>query len=182
MQAYCDSDTIFFQISSSTGFASDKLGKKGKGAYKGSPPYKLAQIPYSEELKLKHSAEHKVYNAFIKKIAHIKEDMDLEKLENFIPSYKEAKDADDFSLFCGSTYYLGSAMILLLSTLPNIFQFYNTNLIFMPIWMFFCIFATYYCMRLIQKQFFLATAKDSEIKLALIAIKEAFKHARNNKL
>jgi hypothetical protein len=182
MQAYCNENCIYFSISSSTGFASHEGSRITRGGYTGSPPYKPAKIPYSNKLKSKHSAEHKVYNAFLKNIKSLKPDLDLASLEKYIPSMGEVRTANDFSIYCGSTYYLGSGLVLVLSALPNIFSFYNTSLMFMPAYLVACLVISYYTMKLTQKLFFLAPASKNDLKLALIALKEAFRHARNHKL
>ncbi|MEY3370454.1 MAG: hypothetical protein RLZZ361_1124 [Cyanobacteriota bacterium] len=182
MQAYCDENCIYFSISTSTGFAGHDGSRITRGAYIGSPPFKTAKFPYSNKLKSKHSAEHKVYNAFLKNLKKLSENLDLVKLEKYLPSIKQIRTADDFSIYCGSTYYLGSGLVLVLSALPNIFSFYNTSLMFMPAYLVACLVITYYTMKLTQKLFFLAPASKTDLKLALIALKEAFRHARNHKL
>lgn len=182
MQAYCDENCIYFSISSSTGFAGYDGTRITRGGYTGSPPFKPANIPYSNKLKSKHSAEHKVYNAFLQNLKSLSANLDLAELEKYLPNIKQAKLADDFSLYCGSTYYLGSGLVLVLSALPNIFGIYNTSLAFMPAYLVACLVISYCTIKLTQKLFFLAPASKSDLRLALTALKEAFRHARNHKL
>lgn len=182
MQAYCDDKTIYFQIQSSIGFAGMESGGIISGNYQGGLPFKYQKLPYSTQLKTNHSAEHKVYNAFINNLKNKKNNLGLSELIKHLPTLEQIKKTDDFSFFCGSTYYLGSGLLLLIAALPNIFHFHNQNLLFMPAWMVGSLMITYLVMKITQKQFFLAQAGEAEINLALTAIKEAFKHARNNQL
>lgn len=190
MNGYCEIGKIYYAIADKTGFAKYPDGFSEAclkiinnydslietGSYQGEPPFKRIKGKLSKVHREYHSAEHKVYNCFKSKIKDLKADASLKELREKLPSLEEVKGYPDFSIFCGTTIFLFSGSVLLLSALPNIFKFHNHDLFFMLIWLTASVLMAKALTEFIQKKFFLAEAKDHQIVLAIKALKEVLNY------
>jgi len=190
MNGYCEIGKIYYAIADKTAFAKYPDGFSEAclslvnnyeslietGSYQGEPPFKRIQAKLSKVHREYHSAEHKVYNCFNSKIKNLSKDAEIKELRRKIPSLEEVKAHSDFSPFCGTTIFLFSGIILLISALPNIFNFHNHNLFFMLIWLTASVLIARTITELIQRKFFLADAKDHQIVLAIKALKEVLNY------
>ncbi len=172
MDAYSEVDAIYFSIANKTAYAKYVAGKLLKGSYIGCPPYHCLLGPASFRLRQFHTAEHQVYNAFMAKAKTLPAEASLSELAIRMPSLDEARRGSPFSIFCGTTFCFSSGLLLILSSLPNLFHFHNTNLYFMSFWLLFVLLSTLLMTRFIQKRFFLAKAEDEHLILAIEALKE----------
>lgn len=190
MNGYCEIGKIYYAIADKTGFAKYPDGFSEAclsiinnydslietGTYQGEPPFKRIEGKLSKVHREYHSAEHKVYNCFKSKIKDLDKDAGLDELKAKIPSLEEVKEHTDFSLFCGTTIFLFSGSVLLLSALPNILKFHNHDLFFMLIWLTGSVLMAKALTEFVQRNFFLAKAKDHQIVLAIKALKEVLNY------
>lgn len=182
MEGYSETGAIYFSRGQSTSFARlpkvidgnrDLESQFITGSYDGAPPYKKIDGKLPVILREYHSAEHQVFNAFQKKISKKDTNASIKELAEEIPDLEEIKDSNDYSNLCGTTIFLSSGLILILTSLPNFFKFYNTNLFFMSFWIATSFLITYLVSKYVQKKFFLSEAKDYQLLLARTALKEA---------
>ena len=189
MNGYCEPGRIYYQAARKTAYAkySREFSEKflasinnyalliETGSYIGEPPYRRIDR-LSKTHKEYHCAEHQVYNCFKAKIKNLPKDSSLETLALYLPSLNEARKTSPYNIYCGTTIGIFSAIVLILATIPNILKFHNEDLLFILIWLTaVMIFASWVC-KSIQKNFFLATAKDHQIVLAIKALKEVLKN------
>lgn len=190
MDGYSEPGAIYFSIGKKTAYAkidldeifyaNEDLAPIKTGSYLGTPPYRTINGELSRLAKEFHAAEHKVYNCFQEKIKNLKANSSLKIIRKFIPKLDEIEKAKPFSMFCGTTIFLSSGLLLLVSALPNIFLFLNKNLVFMIAWLSFSIFITLVITTKIQQKYFLLKPKTYQIKVALEALKEALKDEHIN--
>ena len=181
MNGYSEVGSIYFMVGERTSFARQLDGEIVTGSYIGPPPFKPLKGKASYLLRQYHAAEHKVYNAFMKNIERLKRESSLSELSKHLPSLEEVKKTSSFSVFCGTTVFLTSALILILSAMPNIFRFHNQDIIFMSLWMLGTLVLSIATGMWIQKKYFLAEPNRQQLELALTALKEVFKNARTTK-
>lgn len=197
MLGYSEANAIYFTAGEKTGFARIKQGFNDielseieeaqfksvveSGTFNGLPKYKYFQFKNGLCTKTKqcHSAEHKTYNAFQKKIKKLKKDTKLEEFINYIPSIDEIKSAQSFSLFCGTSFIISSSIAIISMSLPNLFRYKNTDYIFMPLWLIFSIGVLFLCSRLIQSRYLLEP-NSIQLFIAQTALKEVI-HGNNSK-
>ena len=168
MDAFVHEDTIYFSTKEKISFArySSLIQEKiESGSAKELPSGKQK---FNLSLKRYHAAEHKVYNSFRHKIRFLKNNVSKKELYEFLPSLEEAKKANSFSLFCGTTqaYFIlsGTALFIKLNLfLNNVLSLFISLALSMIL-----IYG-------IQKIFFLAEPDDRELKIALAALSELLK-------
>lgn len=173
MEAYSEIGTIYFCIGEKTAYARETANSISCGSYIGEPPY--AKTKFSRLLKQYHAAEHKTYNCFRKKISALDKNASLAELRQAIPSLEEVKETKAYSLYCGSTVLLFSGSLLVLSCLPHLFSYHNDEFLFMSLWLSSSLLAALAISYWVQNKYFLAPPKNSQIKLALEALKEVLK-------
>lgn len=180
MDGYSEIGAIYFSVDDRTSFAKFQDGKIITDTYVGAPPYKSIEgsVPYS--LRQYHAAEHQVYNSFMEKIDRIANDASLEELAKFIPSMEEVEKTNPFSFFCGTTIFLMCGLTLLLSALPNLFRFHNTEFLFMLTWMTSSLVISSLICMWVQKKYFLAKPEKQQLRLGLEALKEVFRHGSSS--
>jgi hypothetical protein len=189
MLGYSEANAIYFTAGEKTGYARIKLGfndieqqELGKnqfesivesGSFKGLPDFKYINLKKGlcQKTKQCHSAEHKAYNAFQKKIKKLKRKTCLEEFKNFIPSLDEIESEKSFSLLCGTSFVISSSISIILMCLPNLFHYKNTDPIFMALWLFFSLAALFLLSFLIQTRY-LAKPSLLQIFIAQKALKE----------
>lgn len=187
MDAYSEIDCIYFSIGNKTSYAKyiRPLQQEGimpeieTGTYSGSPPYQSIKRPLPKLLKQYHCAEHKVYNSFMAKIKGLPDAISLDKLALRVPELSEARAASPFSIFCGTTVFISSGILLIASAIPYFLKM-NQNPYFMFAWLAFVIVLTTLASYQIQKQFYLAKAEDQHLLLAIEALKEVLTNERNS--
>jgi hypothetical protein len=197
MLGYSEANAIYFTVGEKTGFARIKPNFNDlelrelvenqyqsvidSGSFIGLPKYNYFNFnkEICEKTKQCHCAEHKTYNAFQKKINQLKKDTKLKEFINYIPSIDEIKSAESFSIFCGTSFVISSSIAIILMCLPNLFQYKNTDYIFMPLWLIFSIAVLFICSRLIQSRY-LAEPNLIQLFIAQTALKEVI-HGNNNK-
>lgn len=168
MDAFVHEDTVYFSTKEKIAFArysSLIQGKIESGSAKELPQGKQK---FNLSLKRYHAAEHKVYNSFKAKIHFLKDTVSREELYEYLPSLAEAKRANSFSIFCGSTqaYFILSTAALFTSlnlVLNNLISFIISLALALGL------------IYLIQKYFFLAEPSEKELKIALAALNELLK-------
>lgn len=176
MDGYSEIGAIYFSVGESTSFAKFENGKIIADTYMGAPPYKSIKGKVPFLLRQFHAAEHQVYNCFMNKAKKLKYEADFNQLALCIPSLDEVEHTSPVSLFCGTTVFLMFGIVLILSAIPNMLRFHNTDFWFMLIWLVGTIvFAITICMW-IQRKFFLAKPTRHQLRLALEALKEVFRH------
>lgn len=187
MDAYSEEGCVYFSVGTKTSYAryhpwrgEEKIMQKIQtGTYRGSPPYKSLTRPMPILLKQYHAAEHKVYNGFMNKVKTLPEQSSLCELSEAVPSLAEAQSASSFSLFCGTTVFISSGILLLGAAVPYFFKL-NGNAYFMFAWLAFIVLVTMLASYYIQKKFYLAQAEDKHLLLAIEALKEVLKDERNS--
>lgn len=181
MEGYSEPGAVYFSIGKQTAFAKINLNNSQiiTGSYFGAPPYKKIQGKLSNLAKEFHAAEHQVYNCFRKKIQKLKSNASLRLLKRFIPRIEEVADTKPFALNCGTTVFLSSGMLLILASLPNLFSFYNTNFLFMTLWILGSIAVTAIVSAKVQTKYFLTKPKPYQLEIALEALKEALNNGHN---
>lgn len=187
MDAYSEVDCVYFSIGDKTAYAKyvpkliSDLGEPElkTGTYEGKPPYKSVKRPLPKLLKQYHAAEHKVYNSFMSKIKKLPENSSLDKLSQQVPSLEESQVASSFSIFCGTTVFISSAILLIAAAIPYFLKL-NHNPYFMLAWLAFIITMTVLASYQIQNRFYLAKANDKQLLLAIEALKEVLKNERNS--
>jgi hypothetical protein len=189
MNGYCEPGSIYYQIAQKTAYAKYPRAFSETflesinnykvlietGSYIGDPPYQRINR-LSKTHREYHCAEHQVYNCFKSKIKTLARNSSLETLAQYLPSLNEARKTSPYNIYCGTTIGIFSALALILAGLPNIFKFHNEDLLFMLIWLTAIVIFTSCVCKSIQKNFFLATAKDHQIVLAIKALKEVLKN------
>lgn len=191
MDGYSEIDAVYFSVANKTSYAKyvpkliSELSSQVNmakvietGTYEGFPPYKPIDGKVPTLLKQYHSAEHQVYNSFMKNIKNLDADTQLAEFQKYIPKLEEAKIANSFSIFCGTTVFISSAILLIASAVPYYFKL-SGNIVFMLPWLAFIIAATFIISIFIQKKFYLAQASDEQLILAIEALKEVLKNERN---
>jgi hypothetical protein len=175
MNGYSENRAIYFQIGTQTAFAIYPTNEEKilSGKYQGEPPYRRFIGTISEEHKKYHEAEHQIYNCFINKIKDLHPEAKLSEFAEYLPSIEEAQRTDSFSVFCGTSFYLSSAVLLIGSGLINFSNAnWQTRFIFLFLLMALFILLSY----IIQKIFYLKKADSKHLKLAREALKEALKN------
>jgi hypothetical protein len=189
MNGYCEPGRIYYQVAHKTAYAKyprefseNFLASINNysvlietGSYIGEPPYKRIN-KLNRIHREYHCAEHQVYNCFKSKIQTLSKDSSLETLAEYLPRLEEAQKASPYTIYCGTTIGIFSAIALILAALPNIYKFYNDNLFFMLAWLSLTVVVARWISLKIQKTFFLAPAKDHQIVLAIKALKEVLKN------
>lgn len=196
MLGYSEADAIYFTAGDQTGFARVKPGfteiEKQElaenqlesiiesGSFKGTPKFKYLdwRKGLCHKTKQCHSAEHKTYNAFQKKIKNLRKNTSIQEFKKFIPSLDEIKKEGSFSLFCGTSFIASSSIAIILMSLPNLFHYKNTDLVFMPLWLIFSLLSLYVFSYLIQSRY-LAEPSFLQIFIAQKALKEVL-NGNNN--
>ncbi len=182
MNGYSEIGAIYFSIGDKTSVA--RYLKPGAGqkrevlvmeTYTGSPPYSYIHGRMPKILRQYHAAEHQVYNAFTRKIRHLPKRASLGEIREYVPSLVEAKNSKSHSLFCGSTFCVSSAILLLGAAIPNLLKLQNHNLVFMSTWMAISVALAYLVSSWIQQKYYLAKPNDKQLELGLAALKEVLK-------
>jgi hypothetical protein len=187
MLGYSEANAIYFSCGDKTGFAKIKsdfsnleieaLGKDHfesmveSGSFKGFPKFKYIKDKLCKLTKQCHSAEHKTYNAFQKKITKLKRNTQLQEFYKYIPSLEEIRRQSHYSVFCGTSFIFSSSAAIIIACLPNLISFHNTNLVFMLSWLTLCIFGLFALSYLIQSRY-LAKPNALQIFIAQKALKE----------
>ena len=187
MDAYVEEHCVYFSIGNKTSYAryqalgeeEQKMQEIKTATYQGSPPYKVLARPMPTLLKQYHAAEHKVYNSFMQKIKPLPQQAGLSELAQELPSLDEARSASSFSLFCGTTIFISSTILLLGAAVPYFFKL-STNPYFMFAWLACIVIVTLLASYYMQKNFYLAQADDKHLLLAIEALKEVLKDERND--
>ncbi len=184
MNGYSEIDAIYFSIGKKTSFAKyldaqDDCGNPRrnlvKGTYIGDPPYKKITSSLSSEHRQYHAAEHIVYNNFMNKIKKLAPDTPLNVFQNFVPKFEELNKEKSFSFFCGTSFFMGSTSLVLLSALPNLLDYKNEEPVFMILWLIFSLVISILFCKVIQKHYYLKTPQHKHINLAIEALKEVLK-------
>lgn len=184
MNGYSELDAIYFSIGSKTAFAKytnaqNKTSCDGgnivKSSYIGEPPYKAIKKRLSKEERRYHAAEHQVYNCFMAKIKKLPANSKLCDFQAYIPKLEELNNKYNFSYFCGTSFFLGSAILVLLAALPNSIRFQNHDLLFMIFWLAASIFLSIFISRQIQNAYYISPPKDKHKILAIEALKEVLR-------
>lgn len=191
MIGYCQKDKIFFTIGSITAFASlpenldpntyslNHLNKKiVTGSFCGLPDFKELDQKLDEQHKQFHAAEHKVFNAFIKKIKKLPANTSRQKLAEYLPNLHEIRKSLDYSFFCGTTIFISLPTALILCSFVNFFDLHEQKL-FALLWLIASIIFTLALSFFIQKNFLLKP-KDYQLLIARKALKEALNYDQNN--
>ena len=169
MLGYSEPDLIYFSINDQTGFAMPG----NSGLFKGYPNFKYLHPFSSMSLchRRCHSAEHKTYNAFKQKIAHIDKNAPFELFKNYLPSFEEIQAAPSFNIFCATSFIFSSSISIILMCLPNLLRYKNTDLGFMFFWLCLSVCVFFLSSQLIQSRH-LAKPENYQILLARQALKE----------
>lgn len=176
MDGYSEIGAIYFSVAKTTSYARFVEGKITTGSYEGAPPYQEINGKAPMLLRQYHSAEHQVYKSFMARAKKLPGDSSLKDLSNCIPSIDEAEATSPFSFFCGTTVFLMCGLILVLSAIPNLLHFHNTDLFFMLFWMIGTLVLSSLICMWIQERYFLAKPDKQHLRLALEALKEVFRH------
>lgn len=175
MDGYSEIGAIYFSVGDTTSVAKYVDNRIVTKTFEGPPPYQTIKGKIPLLLKQYHAAEHQVYNCFMKKIKRVKRDAKLSDLASYVPTMEEVEKTKPFSIFCGTTIFLCSGVLLVFSALPNLLKFNNHNLLFMLLWMPGTMLLALLVGMWVQYKFFLAKPKRYQLRLAIEALKEVFK-------